>query len=82
MGQPLICRCGTIKLWQSQVMSAENSQQFADWYSPSHLIHGLLFYALLWLTARRWRLGPRALIALLIECGWEVLENSPLIIER
>jgi hypothetical protein len=63
-------------------MSAENSQQLADWYSPSHLIHGLLFYGLLWLIARRRPLGLRALIALAIECGWEILENSPIIIDR
>jgi uncharacterized protein DUF2585 len=82
MGQPLICRCGTVRLWQGDVTSAENSQQLADWYSPSHLIHGLLFYGLLWLVARRWPLGVRALIALLIESGWEILENSPIIIDR
>jgi len=82
MGQPPICRCGTVKLWQGEVMSAENSQQLADWYSPSHLIHGLLFYGLLWLIARRRPLGLRALVALVIECGWEILENSPLIIDR
>ena len=82
MGQPLICRCGTVKLWQGDVFGAENSQQLADWYSPSHLIHGLLFYGLLWLIARRRPLGLRALIALLIECGWEILENSPIIIDR
>jgi hypothetical protein len=82
MGQPLICRCGMVKLWQGEVMGAENSQQLADWYSPSHLIHGLLFYALLWLTARHRPLGLRALIALLIECAWEILENSPIIIDR
>ena len=82
MGQPLICRCGTVKLWQGDVMSAENSQQLIDWYSPSHLIHGLLFYGLLWLIARRRPRGLRALIALLIECGWEILENSPIIIDR
>jgi hypothetical protein len=82
MGQPLICRCGTVKLWQGDVMSAENSQHLADWYSPSHVIHGLLFYGLLWLTARQRSFGPRALIALLIESGWEILENSPIIIDR
>jgi Protein of unknown function (DUF2585) len=82
MGQPLICRCGTVKLWQGDVMGAENSQQLADWYSPSHLIHGLLFYGLLWLLARRRPLGVRALIALLLESGWEILENSPIIIDR
>ncbi len=82
MGQPLICRCGTVKLWQGDIMGAENSQQLIDWYSPSHLIHGLLFYGLLWLVARRRPRGLRALIALLIECGWEILENSPIIIDR
>lgn len=82
MGQPLICHCGTVRLWQGDVASAENSQQLVDWYSPSHLIHGLLFYGLLWLVARRRPLGLRALIALLIESGWEILENSPIIIDR
>src|SRR5262245_26761816 len=82
MGQPLICRCGTIRLWQGDVASAENSQQLADWYSPSHLIHGLLFYALLrWAMGRR-PLGLRAIVALLLESGWEILENSPIIIDR
>jgi len=82
MGQPLICRCGTVRFWQGDVTSAENSQQLVDWYSPSHLIHGLLFYGLLWLVARRAPLSLRALIALLIESGWEILENSPIIIDR
>lgn len=82
MGQPIICRCGDVKVWQGDVLSAENSQHLVDWYSPSHLIHGLLFYALLWGIARRWPVGLRAAIALLIEAAWEILENSPIIIDR
>lgn len=82
MGQPPICRCGHVKLWQGAVMSAENSQHLADWYSPSHVIHGLIFYGLLWLAARRWPVGLRVAIALLIESAWEILENSPVIIDR
>lgn len=82
MGQPFICRCGEVKLWQGDVFSAENSQHLVDWYSPSHLIHGLLFYALLWWAARRRPLGLRAIVALLIEAAWEILENSPIIIDR
>ena len=82
LGQPPICTCGIVRLWQGDVMSAENSQQLADWYSPSHLIHGLLFYALMWLLFRRQPVGLRAIGALIIECAWEILENTPLIIDR
>jgi hypothetical protein len=82
MGQPLICRCGSVKIWHGDILSAENSQHLADWYSPSHLIHGLLFYALMWLVARRWALDLRAVAALLIESAWEILENSPMVIDR
>lgn len=58
------------------------SQRFADPYSFSHILHGVLFYAALWLTARSASLTTRALGALLLESAWEVLENSPIIINR
>jgi hypothetical protein len=54
----------------------------ADWYSLSHIVHGLLFYALLWLIARRWPVGRRFLAAMLIEAAWEVIENTPIVIDR
>jgi hypothetical protein len=53
-----------------------------DWYSLSHIVHGLLFYAALWLVARRWPVEWRFLTALLIEASWEVTENTPWIIDR
>ncbi|MFO1183352.1 MAG: DUF2585 family protein [Bauldia sp.] len=82
MGQPPICTCGVVRLWQGDVLSAENSQQIVDWYTPSHVIHGLLFYAAATLVLPRSGVLVRLAIALGIEVGWETLENSPPVIAR
>jgi hypothetical protein len=81
-GRPLICPCGTIRLWTGTVHGPENSQQIADWYSLSHVVHGLVFYGLGWLVLRRKAAGMRLIAAAAIEAGWELLENSPMIIAR
>jgi len=82
MGRNPICTCGTVQLWVGERDSAKTSQMLADWYSLSHIVHGLLFYGLLWLIARRWPVERRFLIALVFEAAWEVTENTPLVIDR
>ena len=82
MGRHPICTCGSIELWVGSRDSPRTSQMLADWYSFSHIVHGLLFYAALWLAARRWPVEWRFVIALFIEAAWEVAENTPMVIDR
>jgi hypothetical protein len=82
MGRNPICTCGSVNLWVGERDSAQTSQMLADWYSLSHVVHGLLFYAVLWLVARRWPIEWRFLTALLVEAAWEVTENTPMVIDR
>jgi len=82
MGRTPICTCGYIKLWEGSVNSSGNSQHISDWYTPSHIIHGFIFYGVTYLLLRGKPIAMRLLLALVIESGWELLENSPVIIDR
>ncbi|HTI97321.1 MAG TPA: DUF2585 family protein [Dongiaceae bacterium] len=82
MGRSPLGPDGKFGLWEGDIWSAETSQRLADPYSFSHFIHGILFYAGFWLLARKLPRSYRLLAALLLEAGWELLENSPLIINR
>ncbi len=73
---------GMFGFWEGSIWSSENSQRVADVYTFSHIIHGMLFYAFLWLVARKVPAKYRFVFALGIEAGWELLENSPIIIDR
>ncbi len=73
---------GRIGVWEGNIWSSEQSQRVADPYTFSHAIHGMLFYAILWLVARRLPVSARFVGALMLEGAWEILENSPIIIDR
>jgi Protein of unknown function (DUF2585) len=83
MGRIPICECGYVKLWHGGRNDSQVSQQIADWYTYSHVLHGVIFYFLLWAIFRgRLSVAARLTIAVFIECAWEVFENSAFIINR
>jgi hypothetical protein len=82
LGRTPICTCGEIRLWHGVVKSPENSQHIADWYTPSHVIHGFIFYAVLWWLMPKAPFATRLLLALGIESAWEIVENTNFTIER
>ena len=86
MGRLPICSCGTIKLWHGAANDAETSQHLFDWYTPSHVIHGFLFYGLFALARRATGLalplGLGLILAVGIEGAWEIAENTPAVIDR
>src|SRR3989344_7022491 len=82
LGQPSICECDYIKVWEGVVLSSGNSQHLTDWYTFSHIIHGFLFYLCLWYFFPRMPLGLRFLLAVGIEVSWEIIENTPMVIEH
>jgi hypothetical protein len=73
---------GRFGWFEGDIWSAAQSQRVADPYSVTHLAHGFLFYGLLFLAARRQPVTMRLMAAITLEAIWEILENSPIVIDR
>ena len=81
-GQPPICTCNEVKLWEGVVLSSGNSQHLTDWYTFSHIIHGLIFYFGLRYFFPRMEVWKRLFFAVGIEVAWEIIENTPMVINH
>ena len=54
----------------------ETSQHLTDWYTYSHILHGIILYWLTGLlTQGRLSVAARLVIATSIEVGWEILKT-------
>jgi hypothetical protein len=82
MGRPAICECGYVEFWHANPSGPETSQHLIDWYTFTHVPHGFGFYLLLWVLVPRLSFSARLAIAIGLEAGWEVIENTPFIIDR
>ena len=81
-GQPSICECGYVKVWEGVVRSAGNSQHLFDWYTPSHVIHGLIFYGIFWYFFPKMSVWWRIALSIGLESAWEITENTPMVINH
>lgn len=81
-GRVWFCECGELRLWVSDANSKHTSQHLTDPYSFSHVQHGFVFLALVTWIGSQWSWRLREWLVIFVECCWEVLENSPWVIER
>jgi len=81
-GRLWICDCGRVYLWVGDIWSSDNSQHIFDPYSFSHVLHGVMSWAILMWLLPRLSLSWQLVITTFVEASWEVAENSAMIINR
>ena len=73
-GQPLICTCGYVKLWEGNIWASGNSQHIADWYTLSHFVHGTLIVLFSRLVGLSYKV--QLMIAIATGVAWEIIEHT------
>ncbi|TWU30402.1 DUF2585 family protein [Bythopirellula polymerisocia] len=76
------CACGNLRLWISDPASSHTSQHLADPFTFTHFQHGLVLCFLVGWLAKSWKWPWQVWLALAIEAGWEIIENSQFVIDR
>ncbi len=81
-GRAWFCDCGQLRFWIDDPRSNHTSQHFLDPYSATHFLHGLIFYWIVSGLFSRWNWPWQCLLALSLEAGWEIFENTQFVINR
>jgi Protein of unknown function (DUF2585) len=81
-GRAWLCACGRLLVWTSEAWGANTSQHLLDPYSFTHVLHGIFYCGLLALCLPRVSMAWRFCLAVTIEAGWEVIENTEFVINR
>lgn len=84
MGQPFSHKNKLPKLWYSPLNTDQSSQHILDWYSFTHISHGVLFYLLFTMLpfSSTWPFGEKLVAATILEIMWEIAENMEFIINK
>ncbi len=69
-------------LWTGDPKGALTSQVLADPYALTHVGHGVLFFYLFAVVMARSTRTAQFGATLLLEAAWEIVENTPYVIER
>ena len=81
-GQPLICTCGYVKLWEGFIWSSGNSQHITDWYSLSHIVHGMLVVLLSRTGIALFSYPVLLSIAIVTGVAWEIVEHTDWVLNK
>jgi hypothetical protein len=81
-GQPLICTCGNIKFWVGSIFDGGNSQHIADWYSLSHILHGVLIAIIGRIFFPNLAFSTLLLVAVATGVGWELIEHTNWVLDK